>query len=319
MSRSYLILPALAGMLLATSCRHKDLYMDEPMSTGLQVVFDWRDAPDANPSSMAMYLYENDGHTPMRFIFDNARGGEIKAPFGTHHAVCVNADNTDWAALRNSENIETFEIYTQDAEALGTRGLPVAGIPRAVGTESERLASTPKMLWGSRLNNIEILPHQGMQTITLYPHEAVCHYIIDVLDVENLSGISGSTVDATLSGMAEGYSFGADAPTSGQATMPFVLTEGSDGTSLHGEDLTFGESPGYTGKHYLTVYMVLTDGSKWWHAFDVTDQVANAPDPRHVHIVVRGLPLPEPPPGEGTTLTPDVNDWQAVNITLHMK
>ena len=101
MTRRNLILPMLAAALLATSCRHKDLYMDEPMSTALQVVFDWRDAPEANPASMAMYLYENDGSTPMRFIFDNSHGGELKAPFGTRHAVCINADNTDWAALRN--------------------------------------------------------------------------------------------------------------------------------------------------------------------------------------------------------------------------
>ncbi|MDE6270391.1 MAG: DUF5119 domain-containing protein [Muribaculaceae bacterium] len=304
--------------LMATSCRHKDLYMDEPMSTGLQVVFDWRDAPEANPASMAMYLYENDGNKPLRYIFDNPHGGEIKAPFGIRHAICMNADNSDWAALRNHENIETFEIYTQDIEDLGARSLPLKGIPRAEGTESERLASAPHMLWGSRTNNISINPHTGTQTITLYPHEAICYYTVDVLDVDNLDGLSGTTVDATLSGLAEAYNFGADAPSGQQATMPFVLHSGSDGSSLHGEYLTFGETPGYSGKHFLTVYMVLADGSKWWHAFDVTDQVSDAPDPKHVHIVVRGLPLPEPPSGSGTSLTPDVNEWQAVNVDLHM-
>ncbi|MDE6547711.1 MAG: DUF5119 domain-containing protein [Muribaculaceae bacterium] len=84
------LFPTLLILLLApaiTSCRHKDLYMEEEMTSQLQVVFDWSNSPDANPESMALYLYEEDGLNPMRFIFSNKTGGLIKSPFGTNHAI----------------------------------------------------------------------------------------------------------------------------------------------------------------------------------------------------------------------------------------
>lgn len=315
-----LLLPAVALFAgLLSSCRHKDLYMDDAMSSRLQVVFDWRNAPDANPQSMAMYLYEFDGNNPMRFIFSGRDGGEIKAPFGTRHALCLNADNTDWLRMRKVENVETMELLTLDADALPAQRLRSESIPRAEGTEDERMAQTPGMLWGSRLNNIEIAPHEGTQTITMYPQEQICYYTVDILDVDNLDGVSSSSIDATLSGMAEGCALGQQTATDTPVTMSFTLSSsGSD--SLHGEFLTFGECPHTSAKHYLTVYMVLKDGSGWYHSYDVTDQVTNAPDPRHVHIVVRGLPLPEPPDSGagGTSLIPTVNDWQPVYIDLQM-
>lgn len=280
--------------ILFPSCRHKDVYMEEEMTSQLQVVFDWKNAPDANPESMAMYLYEENGHEPMRYIFANKTGGLIKSPFGTHHAICLNADNTDWAKMRNHESIETLEIYTQDVEEIGTRADDTATIPRPEGTENERIAATPGMLWGSRSNDIAITPHEGMQTITMYPQECVCHYIVDIYDVTNLDDVESSAVDATLSGMAEGYNHGQQSATDNTVSFKFDLIGNAEEQNLHGEFLTFGECPTTTAKHYLTLYMVLTDGSKWYHSFDVTDQVTQAADPTHVHIIIWGLDLPEP-------------------------
>ena len=308
---------SLISFLLA-ACAHKDVYMEEEMTSQLQVVFDWSNAPEANPESMALYLYDEDGQNPMRYIFSNKKGGLIKSPFGLHHAICLNADNTDWARMRSHDNVETLEIYTQDAEEIGSRADNTSTIPRPEGTENERIAATPGMLWGNRSNNISITPHSGMQTITMYPQEAVCHYMVDVYDVKNLEDVESSAVDATLSGMAEGYCHGQQSATDNTVSFKFDLTGNAAEENLHGEFLTFGECPTTTAKHYLTLYMVLTDGSKWYHSFDVTDQVTKAPDPTHVHIIVRDLDLPEPPKQGNSELKTDVNEWQAINIGLQM-
>lgn len=317
--KTYKVLTILSfAVIFLSSCHHKDLYMEEEMTSELQVVFDWRNAPEADPESMALYLYEENGYNPMRFIFSNKTGGLIKSPFGTHHAICLNADNTDWACMRNHGSIETLEIFTQDAEEIGSRADTSSSVPRPDGAENERIAATPGMLWGSRSNDIAIVPHTGMQTITMYPIEAVCHYIVDVYDVKNLEDVESSAVDATLSGMAEGYNHGQESPTDNKVSMKFDLKGIAAEENLHGEFLTFGECPNTTAKHYLTLYMVLTDGSKWYHSFDVTDQVTKAPDPTHVHIIVRGLDLPEPPKEGASGLHTDVNEWQAINIGLKM-
>ncbi len=64
--------------------------------------------------------------------------------------------------------------------------------------------------------------------------------------------------------------------------------------------------------------MVLNDGSKWYHSFDVTDQVSKASDPTHVHIIVRGLDLPHAQSDKDSDASIDVNEWQEVDIDLKM-
>ncbi len=305
--------------LMTVSCRHKDLYMEDELSQHVYVKFDWQKAPQANPKSMAFYLYESDYTSPVRYIFSNSTGGEIRVPFGTHHSLCLDGDNISWAHLRNQERLGTFELSTLDSEVMPAIGISSAGIPRARDTEDERMAVTPGMAWGSTLENIRIVPHNGNDTIIMYPEELVCHYTVDIYDVDNLEGVATTDIDATLSGMAEAVNVSSNTGADSPVTMTFQLTTDSEQKSLHREFLTFGECANNKVQHFLTVYMVLTDGSKWWHSFDVTDQVSSAPDPRHVHIILRGLPLPEPPPeGGGAGLRPNVNDWQPVNIDLNM-
>lgn len=56
----------------------------------------------------------------------------------------------------------------------------------------------------------------------------------------------------------------------------------------------------------------MTDGTKWYYTFDVTQQVDEAPDRRHVHLVIDGLSLPEPI-GEDSGFRPDVDGWTEEN------
>lgn len=317
------VFKAAAGCVIlttVTACHHKDLYYPEPeLMAHLYIHFDWQKAPQANPASMVAYLYEEDGTSPLRFIFDNKDGGEIKAPAGVRHVLFSNADNTSWVKMRHNENIETMELFTEDTQVLSAQGLDVSSLPESRDGSAERIASTPQMLWGGRSNGHVISPDSVTQTITLYPDELICYYTVDILDVQNLEGVVSAKVDGTLSGMADGYSLGGVAPTDSVVTMPFTLVADTARQSLHSEYLTFGECPHLSQTHILTVYMILSDGSRWCYTYDVTRQVTDAPDPRHVHIVVSGLPLPEPPGQHGNSgLSPDVNEWQVVHITLPM-
>lgn len=317
MKRIIYAFPIVAGILLG-SCEHKDLVYGHDFQSDVEVVFDWRNAPEADPSSMAAYFFDYETSTPLRFIFDNKDGGMIKIPAASYCALAMNSDDGDWARMRGTGDRDSFETYTQDADNLAAYGLVTRSIPRAPGTEQERIAKTPGMLWSHRLDNIDIEYNASADThkiVTFYPQEAVCHYTVDISDVENLDHIDGSQIDGTISGMAEGYLHGKDCGSEGHVTMPFVLDADKPAGTLHGEFLTFGESAGNPGTHILTIYLYLTDGSKWYYTFDVTGQVHNAPDPRHVHIVLSGLPLPTPITSGGG-IVPTVNDWQTEDIEL---
>lgn len=301
---------------LLASCNHKDLCYDSGNNLKVNVVFDWSNAPEGNPASMALYMYDAATGQSLRYIFDNRFGGSIRLPFGSYNALCMNSDNTDWARISNNGDIEGFEIYTADAAEMPTNGLYTAVMPRAEGTGQERVAKTPEMFWSSRSDGIEFPEYMTEKTITLYPEENICHYTVDILDVKNMEYLQTSTIDGTLSGMAEGYNMGRRSSTGNYVTMPFTVSE-SSADSLHGEFLTFGETPEAAKKHIMTIYMYLNDGTKWYYTFDVTDQVHLAPDPRNVHIVVRGFEFPQPIT-EGGSIIPNVNDWQSVHITMKM-
>ncbi|MDE7451813.1 MAG: DUF5119 domain-containing protein, partial [Paramuribaculum sp.] len=49
------ILAIIAAVVSLSSCRHKELYEEELNYQEVEVVFDWRNAPDANPASMVLY------------------------------------------------------------------------------------------------------------------------------------------------------------------------------------------------------------------------------------------------------------------------
>ena len=306
-------LAAVAALMLS-GCHHKNLEPFEPTGD-LEVVFDWREAPDANPASMAFTMYPESGEDPVAFMFENRTGGSIRAEGGSYRALCLNSDISDWARLRNREAIETFEVLTPDAEQLEAQNLDSGALPKARGAESERIASTPGMLWGSTKEGITVDPLGGHQVITMYPEERVCHYTVDVIDVENASSVRGAALDATLSGMAEGYLHGLGKPTDTPVTMSFMLTLADNDKDLHGEFLTFGECPVTKADHILSIYAALSDGSKTHFTADVTTQVSGAEEPTHVHIIVRGLKLPKVQQGG---FSPNVKDWEHVEIDLDM-
>ncbi len=299
------------------SCDHKDLGLEEATKGRLKVVFDWREAPEADPSSMAVYFYDPSGGNPLRYIFQNKTGGYIRIPTGIYNGVSMNADLTDWAVISGTDRIGEIEISTPDAHALSVTGFTTGNIPRHEVAQSERYAVTPGMLWAHRLDGIETPADYKDKTVTFYPEEKVCHYTIDVYDSGDMSLIPEGGIDATLSGMAEGYLTGADTPHEAKVTHPVVLKPDLKTNSLHSEFLTFGDPPSKPN-HFVSIYVVRNDGKKWNCNVDVTKQVREATDPHHVHIVLRGLDIPEPLTGGGMSVDPDVEDWETVNITLHM-
>lgn len=316
MKRSIIYLLLFVTVVLS-SCVHKDLSYDDTRNREVRVVFDWSDCPSATPASMETYMYGTDG-SAIRYMFDNKDGGEIEIPFGLYSGVCLNADNTDWIVLRNTGDPEAMEMATGEVSELSAYRISSRSIPRAEGAEDEKLVAAPGMLWSNREDGIEVKNIEGVQTIVFYPEESVCHYTVDIVDVDGVSNLQGDAIDATLSGMSESFKPTAKCGSDSKATMPFILTNEDGSTTLHGDFLTFGESSESENPHYLTVYTILNDGRKWYCSFDVSDQIHNAPDPHHVYIRVEGLKLPKPISGGGSGFKPNVNDWETEDIDMKM-
>lgn len=308
---------AAAVLAAATSCEHKDLCYDHSDAVDVEVVFDWCNAPDASPESMSLYLFPAGGEA-LRYEFTDCRGGTIRVPVGSYEALCLNSD-TENVTYRNAERRETFEVTTRTADllsGLSVLGVLSDGVPRVDGTESERVILPPDMLWSDYAESVELKPTAGTPTVTLSPEMSICRYTVEIRNAANLKYVSG--ISGSLSSMAEGLypGVGCDATCKTGATIPFDAAVSADKSTVTGELFAFG-CPSARKTHTLTVYAVLSDESKWYYTYDVTDQIHSAPDRRDVHIVLDGLPLPKPIVNGGG-FQPDVDDWQSVNVDIEM-
>lgn len=321
----------LAALLLLASCEHKELCYQHPHLKTVRVEFDWRDAPDASPAGMCVYFYPLEGGNGQRFDFTGTEGGEVQLRVGRYKALCYNND-TEIVEFYNTDDFAAHGVYTREGNPLE----PIYGnaanyAPRADGTEEEPVRISPDMMWGCTASEVEVtdeglscscLPSGGEDAdggtqrdeyvITLYPHELVCTYTYEVRNVSNLKHMV--QMCGTISGMAGTLAFASEELGTESVTVPFESV--SDGVStVTGRFYTFGHHPDNPDPHRMVFYVVMDDGAKYCYKdtekLDVTTQVHEAPDFRHVHIIIDGLDLPQPiENGHGFDV--DVDDWEVV-------
>lgn len=314
-----------------TSCNHKDLCYDRHHMQTLHLAFDWRDAADASPEGMCVYFHPLDGQTApeRRFDFRGTTGGDIELAIGKYHVICYNND-TEAVQLRGTSAFDTHEAYTRDGNIFEPIYGSGAQYSDNVNTD-ERVVICPDMLWGCHQLNVEVtadgIIYEGetspspqsratilSDTITLFPHELVCHYSYEIRNVKNLK--NATQMCGTLSSMAPSLFLGTEETDDEPVTLPFAA-KANDNNTITGQFLTFGYNAKNSAQHKFVLYVWFKDGSKYYYTFDVTAQVDNAPDPRHVHLIMDGLDFPQPI-GDGTGLQPSVDGWTEVIDDIYM-
>lgn len=324
-SLSIISLMMLASLILS-SCNHKELYMMS--NSKLTIAYDWSLASDANPAGMCVFFYSIE-HPDVyyRFDFNNIKGGDIELPAGHYRLITYNND-TEVVKFSSTNNFESHIAYTRTGDLLE----PLYGngiTSTAASYNGERVMVTPDGLWGCHSIDIYVdengvkyslsrsgdeakseVDSNGHQTITLYPHDMLCHYSFEVRHVDNIEHIS--RISAALSGMAPSMNVSTEELSSEKVTLPVSAHVDNISNEVVGNFLTFGHDNSEDTSHKMIFYVVMDDGSKYEIKdspnLDVTSQIDNAPDPRNVHIIIDNLKLPQP----GTTgngFSPTVDDW----------
>lgn len=340
--RHIFLLTILSAMLTTvfSACNHKDLCYDHTHRAKLKVVYDWSEAPDATPRGMCVFFYSLDNPTVYyRFDFDNTEGGDVELPAGRYRLITYNND-TEIVKFSGTNIFEAHKAYTRTGDIL--EPLYGNGVTSNVKPDNgEAVMITPDGLWGCHSDEIEVIEQgeshtiihnytpegiasaadsddEEVQIITLYPHDMLCHYSFEVRNVDNIDHIS--RISATLSGMSGAMTVGDEHLDSQKVTLPLSAhIEALSGTKaasatkeVVGQFLTFGHDETSPAPHKMTFYVVMDDGSKYEIKdaanLDVTTQVDNAPDQRHVHIIIDNLKLPTPgTPDDG--FVPTIDDW----------
>lgn len=297
---------------LLCSCEHKELCYQHPHVKNISVTFDWQDAPEAQPKGMCVFFYPTNGNGVQRFDFKGMSGGEVELRAGTYRVMCYNND-TESLLFHNTDDFDAHTGYTREGNVLE----PIYGngakyAPRVEGSEHERVVITPDMMWGCTATEVEVT--DAGQVITLYPHEMICTYSCEMRNVTNLK--HATQMCGTLSGMSPSMLLGSEALGTECVTIPFEAV--SDGVStIMGKFYTFGHHEENNDPHHMTFYMVMDDGQKYAYGtdaserFNVTGQIHTAADPKHVHIVIDGLDLPQPIEN-GNGFDVSVDDWTII-------
>lgn len=344
----HIITPAMsliAAVLLLSGCTHKELCWNHPHYQSLRIVFDWRDAPDAAPEGMCVYLFPmdktiefvtEDGTTVnypdyYRFDFANTHGGTVDGILPGKYRIVTYNNDTDGVLFSGIE-WENHLGFTREGSLLE----PIYGsahnrAPMAPGADDQRVLICPDVMWGVPLGEVDI-QEQGVtythysfnpaeevdknapifsteHVITLYPHLLSCFYDYEIRNVTNLE--NSVQMCASLSGMAPEHTFSCEELGRELVTLPFAAEPDLATKRIIGNFVTWGHHELNEDPHYLVLYIWMKGEPKgWYYTFDVTDQVHAAPDRHYVHLVVDNLDLPVIiDPQDDDTFKPSVDDW----------
>lgn len=314
--RSMRLISVCAGAMLAaaTSCSHRDLCYDHSHYTDLKVEFDWSQEPDADPRTMVVYMFPQDGGMAQRIELSDVNGSIVRVPSGRYDVAVFNGDTE--TLVESGERFGEF-VITTDEESILSPLSPLgraAGskAPRPEGTEDEPIKHAPDVMWSASCVDLTVhSPSDKTQTVRFTPRESTVTYRVVLQNAENVS--DELTVSAALTGVAESYSISSDVPVGVDVTVPFpVYVTGEQ--SMGGSVTIFGHCPeeGKSRRHMLTIYTA----NHFYYHYDVTDQIHDAGDKDVVTIVIDGIRLPRP---DETGMNTEVSEWgDAINENIDM-
>lgn len=318
----------LALILTVLSCQKELVTWPNYLQTHYRVVFDWSETTNADPSVMQFLAFENGDGKLHEFGFTKKTGGEIDLAAGEYKAIAYNNDTE--TLYRRGDTWKAIEIFTRETTLADFSKLFTSrATPRGAGSEDEIVIEEPDMLWTAGDGEVARAGDNASEILTMKMRPSVYTYHFTVSGVSNLEYVTEIT--ATISGMS-----GSMFPSTGKAsdthcTIPIHVT--SDGkSSITCTVRSFGHCPELDdaagisagANHHLVIYARLTDSSKWYYDFDVTDELH---EPGHTVVTPEGdteilidleeLPFPRPI-ADDSGMHPDVEEWNEVNIDINL-
>ena len=270
---------ALLFAVVATAC-HKELVIwPAYLNTNFNVVFDWTGIKEANPSVMQFIAFSEEGGDPLEFGFANAAGGTAKLHYGDYRAVAHNDDSETFYGTGSSW--KDYEIFGQTTtlDLYSPMFIASRAVPRGEGAEDEPFVEEPDRLWVSATTTAFRAGTNEDETLTMPMKPATYTYNFTITNVANLEYVTD--IMATVSGMSQSMTPFNLMPSHRHCTIPVKVTVVGENT-ITITVRSFGHCPGHEGegtiisaepeaRHNLVVYARLTDGSKWYYEYDITE------------------------------------------------
>lgn len=309
------LVAAVAVAVLMGACDGRELCYDHSHVSPVMVEFDWSMAPDADPESMVVWFFSVE--TDESYRFELTDGGDlasrgafdrrIQVRPGTYRVLCHNG-STDYN-IERGQYFDEYRLVTSSDDVLAPMNRnDNAPLPPSVASQPVRTQASATYAHALAAA-VTVEPSATTEMhIRFTPVCVTSVYDVVITGVVNLR--ADTEASAVITGLAEGWHIGQERPDGAQVTVPFGLNHcGSD--CLRGQLVVFGDNVQCDVRHYLRVYT----SYKLYYDYDVTDQIHNAVDTKHIEINVNGLKLP----ASGDGMSPGVNDWdKAEDVEIKM-
>lgn len=287
-----LVLTALCGIALFSSCEHKPLYLLDNKPQNVRVDFNWDNLRpnDEIPEGMRLY-FTDESHKTDFYDVPTSTGlvtemlpGEYEILGCTNDLVDVTTEKEgdDVVIKQNEDNKQAPTIYG------------VTKVVRVDGVASDDEGDLT-------------------QVITLKPQAINCLYNIRVINTDVVKDVE--EWKATLAGLTNAILLGTgkSAPGADEITVPFWINNASKQNERSTTISVLGKHP--DKDNIIILYLKLKNGTTVRYKGDVTSQIVNAKDFRNVDIVVDMNKLEKLSDGEGEgSLNPAVDPFPEESI-----
>lgn len=292
------------------------------------------------------------GGNPIQFDLHGKIGGTVYLPAGTYRIISYNNDS-EVMQYNDTEDIFFHHATTNacgisdflNGRQQSPQRLPVTyctstndnncNLPanhpacssneyiyaktRTSANENDRAKLPIDQFWATVSDVVHvsnITQSSETQVITLYPRPVHCLYSCEIRHVTNLEYVA--QVSGAISGLAPSFHFEKAEVDEATYAIPFAARTNLKENTITGQFLTFGHHPSNGTRHRLSLFVLMTDGTKYRFGstsdrFDVTEQIDTASNRRRVHVIVDSLDIPLTIPG-GFQPTPD--DWTEINTDV---
>ncbi|MEI3555008.1 MAG: DUF5119 domain-containing protein [Alistipes senegalensis] len=162
----------LGALLLLAACDHKELCYQHPHTSSLHVVFDWREAPDADPESMYVWFFPEEGENRCNTTLPQADGA-VSLAEGRYDVLALNGD-TEKIRFADTDRLDGFTVGATSGSLLASMGRGGDNVPRAEGTEDQAVLLPPDMVYGACLRGVTVRRGRRSDHYALPERKACC-------------------------------------------------------------------------------------------------------------------------------------------------
>lgn len=295
------ILTTILLWLTLLSCEHKELCYTHPHGAQFLIEYDWSECDNPNVDIMRILAYPLDGGLPLGYYLAGGNGGELVIQFGEYNLLSYNSD-TQSILLQGESSMETIEAYVRTTTITeGVYGVDEPDLPTAI--EGQELVITPDDIFKSTYENLISDDEELIDTIQLVMKPLVKHISYQVSGIGNASSIG--LIKGALGGVSSYIGVATEQLSTVSSAMVFdgLLS----GDTVYGEFDYFGVADN-DDTQWLVLFL-WGDGGNLRATFDVSQQIADAPDSYNVNIIIEtDISMPESISGDDG-FSPSVEDW----------